>query len=67
VDSGCLSYGMIDSHFATKHRLERISINPRSLIGFESASDSYVSEVAVMSIDIDGHCEDKAYFYVVLS
>ena len=65
VDSGCLSYGIIDSRFATKHNLQRISISPRTLTGFDAPSPSgLVTEVAVVVIDIDGHCEDQAFFYV---
>ncbi len=33
VDSGCLSYGVIDSRFARKHNLQRIKISPRELVG----------------------------------
>lgn len=65
VDTGCLSYGIIDSRFATKHQLERIPIKrPVRIIGFESKSKSYITEVAAMTIDIDGHVENRAYFYI---
>jgi predicted aspartyl protease len=65
VDTGCLSYGLIDSRFAAKHQLERISLKKRRrLVGFESQSEGYVTEVAAISIDIDGHLESKAYFYI---
>jgi hypothetical protein len=33
VDSGCLSYGVIDSRFARKYNLQRIKITPRELVG----------------------------------
>lgn len=56
---------MISFYFATRNRLERISIKSRSLIGFESLSKNFISEVAVISIDIDGYYKEKAYFYIV--
>jgi len=65
VDCGCLTYGMIDSRFAAKHNLERKIIEPRNLTGFEEVSSSQVTEVAYMSIDINGHREEKVFFYIV--
>lgn len=64
-DTGCLSYGMITSRFAQRHNLQRMKINPRTLTGFDGPSGSSVDEVAVVQIDIDGHQETRAYFYVV--
>jgi len=66
LDTGCLSYGLIDSRFATKNKLQRIPISPRSLTGFDALSSDQISEVAVVSIDIDGHCEEQSFFYIVL-
>jgi hypothetical protein len=65
VDTGCLSYGLIDSRFATRHKLERIDISPRGITGFDAPSDSQISEVAVISMDIDGHSEEQVFLYVV--
>lgn len=65
VDTGCTSYGLVDSRFATKHNLQRIPIHPREVTGFDALSGDKISEVAVMSIDIDGHLEERAFAYVV--
>ena len=64
IDTGCLSYGLIDSRFATKHNLQRIPISPRSLTGFDSPTDDLITEVAVVSLDIDGHYEERAFLYI---
>jgi hypothetical protein len=66
VDCGCLAYGIIDSHFVTKHNLKCMPIEPRSITSFKGVSTSYITEVAWMSIDINGHREEKVFFYVVL-
>lgn len=65
VDTGCLSYGLIDSRFATRHKLERINISPRGITGFDALSDSQITEVAVISMDIDGHFEEQVFLYIV--
>ena len=65
VDTGCLSYGLIDSRFAARHKLERIEISPRGITGFDAPSDEEISEVAVISMDIDGHSEEQVFLYVV--
>jgi predicted aspartyl protease len=65
VDTGCTSYGLVDSRFATKHNLQRIPISPRDVTGFDAPSGAKISEVAVMSIDIDGHVEERAFAYIV--
>lgn len=66
IDSGCLSYGIIDSNFATKHNLRRIPISPRVMVGFDAPTPfGAVTDVAVVSIDIDGHYEERAFFYIV--
>jgi predicted aspartyl protease len=65
VDTGCTSYGLVDSRFATKHNLQRIPIHPREVTGFDALSGDKISEVAVISIDIDGHLEERAFAYVV--
>jgi predicted aspartyl protease len=65
VDTGCLSYGVIDSRFVRKHNLPRLQIAPRSLTGFDGPATGQIDEVAAVRIDIDGHVEEKAFFYVV--
>ena len=64
VDSGCLSYGVIDSRFARKHNLQRIKITPRELVGIGKQVVGKIDEVVVVRTDIDGCVDDKAFFYV---
>ncbi len=63
LDSGCLSYGLIDSKFASKCDLERLKISPRRMVGFENLTKDVCDEVAVARLDINGHTE-RAFFYV---
>lgn len=65
LDTGCLSYGMIDSHFASKNNLQRITILPRGLTAFDAPTSDKVTEVAAVSLDIDGHSEEQVFLYVV--
>jgi hypothetical protein len=64
-DTGCLSYGLIDSRFARRHRLERIKIKPRTMIGYDENREVKVDEVAVIHSDIDCHQEERMFLYVV--
>jgi predicted aspartyl protease len=65
IDTGCLSYGVINSRFAQKHNLQRIRVRPRTMTGYDNTTESVVDEVAAIRIDIDGHVEEVAYFYIV--
>ena len=65
VDSGCLSYGLVDSRFAQKHRFERISITPRTMEAFDAPASGIVREVAVVMLDVNGY-KRRAFLYVVL-
>lgn len=65
LDTGCLSYGIIDSRFATRHRLQCVPISPIEMSSFEGER-SPVTEVVVVEIDIDGYKEAKVFFYIVL-
>ncbi len=64
VDSGCLSYGVIDSCFARKHNLQRIKITPRDLVGVGEQVIGKIDEVVTVRADIDGCVDDRAFFYV---
>ena len=66
IDSGCSSYGLIDSRFASKQGLQRISIPPRAVVGFNDSTKAQISEVAKLEIDLNGHKED-AFLYVIPS
>lgn len=65
IDSGCLSYGLIDSRFARKHKLQRMRIRPRETSGYDGYRGGEITEVATMDISIDGYGQEKAFFYVV--
>ena len=57
VDSGCLSYALCDSRFARQNSLERISVSPLGLEGFDRSKDRVATEVAILDIDLDGYSE----------
>lgn len=65
IDTGCLSYGLCDSRFAQKNNLKRIRITPREVSGFDGKVSSSVDEVAVISLDLDGHRESRVFCYVL--
>lgn len=65
IDTGCLAYGLCDSRFAQKHNLLRLQIEPREITGFDGKISSNVSEVAVITLDLDGHREARAFFYIL--
>jgi predicted aspartyl protease len=64
VDSGCLSYGVIDSRFVRKHNLQRIKITPRKLVGVGKQVVGKIDEVVAVRVDVDGCIEERAFFYV---
>lgn len=64
VDSGCLSYGLVDSRFARKHCFERISITPRTMEAFDAPAGGIVREVAAVTLDVNGF-KRKAFLYIV--
>ena len=65
VDTRCTLYRLVDSRFATKHNLQCIPIAPQSVMGFDAPLGAKISEVAVISMDIDRHIEDCAFVYIV--
>lgn len=66
VDSGCLSYGLVDSRFARKHRFERIAITPRTMTAFDAPISGFVREVAAVVLDVSGY-KRRAFLYIVPS
>ena len=48
LDSGYLSYGLIDSKFASKYGTERIKIPPRTMEGFNDVINDRCNEVTVI-------------------
>lgn len=63
VDSGCLSYALCDSRFAQKNNLQRISVSPLGLEGFNGSKSSVATEVAILDLDLDGYSE-RVFAYV---
>ena len=65
VDCGCLSYALCDSDYAQKHNLTRLRIPSREVVGFDGKVSASVNELAVVNLDLDGHCEVKVFMYIV--
>ena len=63
VDSGCLSYALCDSRFAQKNNLQRISVSPLGLEGFNGSKSSVATEVAILNLDLDGYSE-RVFAYI---
>ena len=64
IDSGCSSYGLINSRLASKQSFERIPITPRPISGFSPSVRSQITEVAKLEVDLDGY-KEEAFFYIV--
>jgi len=65
-DTGCLTYGLIDSRFVRKHNLQRKKILPREMGGFDGEGKAViVDELAVIRTDIGGHIQENVHLYVV--
>lgn len=64
IDTGCLSYGLCDTKFARKHNLERLKIAPRTVTGVDGKITAVTDEIVAVDLDLDGHQERKAFFYV---
>lgn len=64
IDSGCSSYGLVNSRFATNQGLQRISVPPRSVVGFNDSTTSQITEVATLEIDLNGH-KENVFLYIV--
>ena len=63
VDSGCLSYALYNSRFARQNSLERITVSPLGLEGFDRSKDRIATEVAILDIDLDGYSE-RIFTYI---
>lgn len=64
VDTGCLCYGLCDTRFAQKHNFTRIPIKPREITAFDGKVSSIIDEIAVVTLDLDGHREERVFMYV---
>jgi hypothetical protein len=65
VDSGCLAYGIVSNTFVRHHQLSCVSIEPRNLQSVEGVSESKVSQIVQINLDIGGHQQKKVFLYVV--
>jgi hypothetical protein len=65
IDSGCLCYMSVSERFADRLRLPRIPIKPRALQQFATITWDAIREVGYMDIDLDGHKEQRVFFYVI--
>ena len=64
IDSGCLSYGLCSDRYAQKHNLTRVKIKPREVVRFEGGKPSVIDEVAVVTLDLDGHRQERVFLYI---
>ena len=65
IDTGCLSYGLCDSRFAQKNNLTRLRIEPRDVEAFDGKISASVDELAMVTLDLDGHRETRIFMYVL--
>ena len=65
ADSGCTTYGIISERYASRHRLQRIPIFPRSMRGFDGPRDGLITEAAYFSMDVGGNKQQEMYAYIV--
>ena len=66
IDSSYSSYGLINSRFASRYKLQRIRISYRPIVGFSDSITSWILEVAKIEIDLNGY-KEEVFFYIVLS
>jgi hypothetical protein len=64
IDTGCLSYGLCDPKFASKNRLQRLKIAPRSVTGVVGKLTAVTDEVVAIELDLHGHEEERVFLYV---
>jgi hypothetical protein len=65
IDSGCLSYGMIDSRLADRLHLPRISCGPIGLQAVNQVTSNAITEAVCIKLDVGGRVTPKAYLYVL--
>jgi hypothetical protein len=63
VDSGCLSYSLCDARFARRNNLQRITVSPLGLQGFNGSKGGIATEVAILDLDLDGYSE-RVFAYI---
>ena len=65
VDYGCLCYAAINDQLFRSLKLPRISISPRKLENAAGNPDIVIDTVTYASVDIDGHQQERMFFYVI--
>ena len=65
INTGCEIYSMVNAKFAAKCKLPRIQIEPRTINGVSGGTGWKIEEVAYAELDIGGHHQRRAFFYVV--
>jgi hypothetical protein len=63
VDTGCLSYAIVNSRFVARHKLRMFAIQPVPVQGI--GGEKRISRVARLRLDIGTHIERDAYAYVL--
>ena len=63
VDSGCLLYALCDSRFARKNNLQRISVSPIGLEGFNGSKATIATEVVILDLDLDRYSK-RVFVYI---
>jgi len=64
VDSSCLSYSLCDPRFVRRNSyIQRLSVSPLSLKGFDGSKRRVATEVAILDIDLDGYTE-RIFAYI---
>ena len=64
VDSGCLSYTLCDSRFARQNSLERITVSPLGLEGFDGSKYRVATKVAILDLDLNRYTE-RIFAYII--
>ena len=64
IDTSCLLYRLCDPKFASKNRLQRLKIVPRSVTGVDGKLTAVTDEVVAIELDLDGHEEERVFLYV---
>ena len=65
INSGCLSYGIINSRLADRLHLPRIPCGPIRLQAVNQVTSNAITEAVCIKLDVGGRVTPKAYLYVL--
>lgn len=65
LDTGCLSYGVIDSSVVSRLNLERVKCSPKKLQAIDRITVTTIDEMATFTLDVGGHQQHRVYLYIV--